>query len=91
MTRLTAALLCVAGLSQVGAAMAQISPGNGPIDISANELELVDAQHLAVWRGDVDAVQGKNRLRADVVNIYFSGKPTPGSSGSGASPGRNWG
>ena len=91
MTRLTAALLCAASLSLAGAAMAQFAPSGGPIDISANELELVDAQHLAIWRGDVDALQGRNRLRADVVNIYFNGKPTPGGSGSGASPGRNWG
>ena len=91
MTRLTAALLCAASLSLAGAAMAQFAPSGGPIDISANELELVDAQHLAIWRGDVDALQGRNRLRADVVNIYFNGKPTSGGSGSGASPGRNWG
>ncbi len=91
MTRLTAALLCAASLSLAGAAMAQFAPSGGPIDISANELELVDAQHLAIWRGDVDALQGRNRLRADVVNIYFNGKPTPGGASSGASPGRNWG
>jgi lipopolysaccharide export system protein LptA len=92
MNRLTAGLLCAAGLALGGPATAQLSQGNAPIDIFANELELVDAQHLAIWRGQVDALQGQNRLRADVVNIYFSGKPTPGESASeGASPGRNWG
>ena len=92
MNRLTAGLLCAAGLALGGPATAQLAQGNGPIDISANGLELVDAQHLAIWRGDVDALQGQNRLRADVVNIYFTGKPSAGGSGSeGASPGRNWG
>ena len=35
----------------------------------AEQLELIDAQHLAVWRGDVDAVRGTNRLRSDILNI----------------------
>ena len=91
MNRLTAGLLCAAGLALCGPAGAQLAQGSGPIDIVANELELVDAQHLAIWRGAVDALQGQNRLRADVVNIYFNGKASPGSAASGASPGRNWG
>ena len=92
MNRLTAALLCVASLSVVGPAAAQFAPSGGPIDLSANELELVDAQHLAIWRGDVDALQNRNRLRADVLNIYFNGQPSSGAAPpQGASPGRNWG
>lgn len=92
MNRLTAGLLCAAGLALSGPATAQVGQGNGPIDLSANSLELVDAQRLAIWRGDVDAVQGQNRLRSDVLNIYFTGKPTEGASNTqGASPGRNWG
>ena len=91
MNRLTAGLLCAAALVLGGPATAQLAQGSGPIDLSANELELVDAQHLAIWRGDVDALQGQNRLRADVLNIYFNGKPTSGATSSNVSPGRNWG
>ena len=92
MNRLTAVMLCAASVSLAGPAAAQFASGGGPIDMSANELELVDAQHLAIWRGAVDALQGQNRLRADVVNIYFNGKASAGAaSGSGAAPGRNWG
>ena len=90
MNRLTAVMLCAASVSLAGPAAAQFASGGGPIDMSANELELVDAQHLAIWRGAVDALQGQNRLRADVVNIYFSGEPSAASASTGA-PGRNWG
>ena len=98
MNRLPAGLLCAASLSLAltlgGSAVAQLAQGSGPIDLSANSLELIDAQHLAIWRGDVDALRGPDRLRSDVLNIYFSGKPgeeaaTPSSGG--AAPGRNWG
>ena len=91
MNRLTAGLLCAASLSLGGPAAGQFAPSGGPIDISANSLELVDAQRLAIWRGDVDALQDKNRLRSDLLNIYFTGKPSAGAASSGASPGRNWG
>lgn len=92
MNRLTAGLLCAASLSLGGPATAQLAQGKGPIDVSANELEVVDAQHLAIWRGDVDAIQGQNRLRSDVLNIYYTGKPGAGSaSATGGSPGANWG
>jgi lipopolysaccharide export system protein LptA len=91
-------LLCAAGLSLAlalgGSAAAQLASGSGPIDLSADSLELIDAQHLAIWRGDVDAQRGPDRLRSDVLNIYFTGKPSEGSAGAssgGAAPGRNWG
>jgi lipopolysaccharide export system protein LptA len=90
MKRLAAALLITATTLCADAALAQFAPGGGPIDITADELELVDAQHLAIWRGDVEALQGRNRMRADVLNIYFNGAPSTGST-SGVAPGRNWG
>ena len=90
MKRLAAALLFTATVLFGGATSAQFAPGGGPIDITADELELVDAQHLAIWRGDVEALQGRNRMRADVLNIYFSGEPSAASASTGA-PGRNWG
>ena len=82
-----AALLLTGALLAAGPGQAQISSSGGPIDITADQLELIDAQHLAIWRGDVEALQGGNRLRADQVNIHFSGK---GGASAGA-PGRNWG
>ena len=96
MNRLTAGVLCAASLALTlsvgGSATAQLAQGKGPIDVTANELEVVDAQHMAIWRGDVDAIQGQNRLRADLLNIYYTGKPGAGGQpAKGASPGANWG
>ncbi|HEX8233710.1 MAG TPA: LptA/OstA family protein [Caulobacteraceae bacterium] len=85
--RRLAALGVAAGLLAAGPALAQLSGSGGPIDITANELELIDAQHLAIWRGDVEALQGGNRMRAEQINIQFAGS---GGASAGA-PGRNWG
>ena len=89
MKHLTAGLLFSAIVLMAGPSAAQFASGGGPIDITADELELVDAQHMAIWRGDVEAVQERNRLHAAVLNIYFNGQPASGAS-TGA-PGRNWG
>ncbi len=91
MTRLTAGLLIAASMLLARPAAAQFAPNGGPIDITANELELVDAQHLAIWRGEVEALQGRNRMRADVLNVYFNGKASSSGASSGGAPGRNWG
>jgi lipopolysaccharide export system protein LptA len=72
-------------------AWAQLAPGNGPIDMSADELELVDANHTAIWKGAVDAIQGDNRMRADQVTLIFSGKASAGGNASAGAPGKNWG
>jgi lipopolysaccharide export system protein LptA len=82
------------------AAQAQIATGpnnNGPIDVTADKLEMVDAQHLAIWRGNVEAVQNGSRLVADTLNVYFSGKsaapakPAKAAGPGGASVGQDWG
>jgi lipopolysaccharide export system protein LptA len=83
------------------AAQAQLATGpnnNGPIDVTADKLEMVDAEHLAIWRGNVEAVQNGSRLVADTLNVYFAGKsaapakPAPKAAGpGGASLGQDWG
>lgn len=72
-------------------AFAQLAPGNGPIDMSADQLELVDADHIAIWKGAVDAIQGDNRMRANQVTLIFSGKARAANASSAGAPGKNWG
>lgn len=91
MKRLAAGLVLLGSLWGLSAA-AQLAPGNGPIDMSADELELIDAQHIAIWRGSVDALQGTNRMRADQVKLFFSGRaPASAGAASAGAPGKNWG
>jgi lipopolysaccharide export system protein LptA len=95
----TAALagLIIAGLALAGEAQAQLASGKGPIDVTADQLEMVDAQHLAIWRGNVEALQDGNRLVSDVLNVYFTGKPAAGAAPTAAAPatpgsaGADWG
>jgi lipopolysaccharide export system protein LptA len=78
---MTAAIACVGAGLIAGSAHAQLAAGNGPIDVTADQLEMVDSQHLAIWRGNVEAVQDGRRLVSDVLNVYFAGKPTtPGAA-----------
>jgi lipopolysaccharide export system protein LptA len=102
MTRLAQALAVVfligAALA-AGTARAQLAAGKGPIDVTADQLEMVDAQHLAIWRGNVEAVQNGSRLVTDSLNVYFQGKsdaPKPAQTvnprtGGVATVGSDWG
>jgi lipopolysaccharide export system protein LptA len=47
-----------------------------PIDIPADEAEVVNAKCEAVWRGSAEAIQDKTRLRADVITIHSHPKGT---------------
>ena len=94
------AMSAIAGMALLApAAQAQIATGNnnnGPIDVTADKLEMVDAQHLAIWRGNVEAVQNGSRLVADVVNVYFAGKsgaakPAKPAATGAAAAGQDWG
>lgn len=67
--RTTAAALIV--LVACGAARAQIQTNsNAPIDITANEAEVVNSKCLAIWRGAAEALQGDTRLRANTITVH---------------------
>jgi lipopolysaccharide export system protein LptA len=43
---------------------------NAPIDITADEAEVVNSKCLAIWRGSAEALQKDTRLRADTISVY---------------------
>jgi lipopolysaccharide export system protein LptA len=58
----------------------QLGPNSdGPVDITADELEVQNKACISIWRGRAEALQGQARLRADVLTTYF--KTRPGASG----------
>jgi lipopolysaccharide export system protein LptA len=71
-----------------GAAHAQISPNKGPLDITGDSMEVHDPQHLIIWKGRVEALQDQDRLRSDLMNIYYKSAPkTPGAPKTAAAAG----
>jgi lipopolysaccharide export system protein LptA len=80
----TAALII---LISGGVARAQIeTKSNAPIDITANEAEVVNSKCLAIWRGAAEALQGDSRLRADVITVHeaIKGAGADGQQACGA-------
>ncbi len=53
-------------------ASAQLSSSGGPVDISADELEVIDAKNIAIYSGHVDVLQGDSRLQADRIEVQFA-------------------
>ncbi len=51
-----------------------------PIEISADSLEVLQDEEVAVFRGNVDAVQGNIRLRADELKVHYRAKGTATSA-----------
>lgn len=71
-TVMMAAVLCALGGT---AARAQIVTGSkDPIDITADQAEVVQSKCTATWRGSAEAVQGDARLRADAITVYSAPK-----------------
>lgn len=68
----------------MGVAQAQIAPGGGPIDIGADDLSVDNNARTQTWSGNVEALQGTNRLRADRVVVYH-GRGS-GQAEGGAAP-----
>ena len=76
--RLCAAALALAAAVFVGegGAAQDAAPGSGhdsrqPIEITADTLEVLQADKVAVFRGKVDAVQGDMLLRADTLVVHY--------------------
>ena len=54
---------------------------DAPVDITADELEVVNGQCQAIWKGKAEALQDTTRLRADVLKIFNkSGVAKPGAA-----------
>ena len=59
---------------------------DGPIDITADELEVQNKTCISTWRGKAEALQGDARLRADVLKAILAVKTAaPGTSAGGTS------
>ena len=57
-----------------------------PIDISADNLEVQQDKNLAIFTGNVIAVQGRIKLRAEQLRVWYrpsSEKPDGGARGGG--------
>ena len=75
-----------------GAVMAQTTTAGGgndssaPVDISADEQEVITSQCKTIFRGAVEVLQDKARMRASTMTVYNRRK-TPGKASS--APGGN--
>jgi len=67
-----------------GSAMAQTASrgdSSAPVDISADEQEVINSQCKTIFRGAVEVLQDKARMRANVMTVYnrrkAAGKASP--------------
>jgi lipopolysaccharide export system protein LptA len=74
-----------AALMVAAPACAQLAANSkAPVDITADELETMNAQCQATWKGNAEALQDNARLRADVLKIFNKpGVAKPGTTQSG--------
>lgn len=69
------AMTTTAALMLATPAFAQLaSNSSAPIDITADEAEVINSQCLAIWRGGAEALQARTRLRADQIRVYSARK-----------------
>ena len=83
-------LLAAFALSGAPALAQQLGPGgDGPVDITADELEVQNKACVSIWRGRAEALQGQTRLRADLLRATMAtkqavaGAPSLGTSACG--------
>lgn len=73
MTRLACflALLLLAGPAAAQSTRDMLD-SDQPIEINADSLEVQQNEQLAVFRGNVDATQGRIKLRADELRVHYA-------------------
>lgn len=87
-TALLASIIIVAGLAPVGAQTlgkgfaGLAADNNEPIDIESDTLEVNDASKIAIFSGNVKAVQGTMTMRTKELHVTYTGGD--GSVGSGS-------
>lgn len=68
------ALFLAAATCAGGAQARQAIDSNAPIDITADELEVINSSCQQIWKGGAEVLQGQARLRADVLNVFLKTK-----------------
>jgi lipopolysaccharide export system protein LptA len=48
-----------------------------PVDITANEMEILDAEKKAIFRGAVDATRGDTNIKSDVLTVTYADVKQP--------------
>lgn len=87
------AVLAAAGALAAGAAHAQLSQNKGPIDITGDSMVVRDPDHIVIWKGRVEVLQDQDRLRTDLLNIYYKAAPKSPAApkADAAAPGGDFG
>lgn len=89
MKSLTGITFAAAALFAAQPAAAQLAPkSDTPIDVTADQLEVIQGQCASIWTGSAEALQDNARLRADVMRMYFVPKAkgaAPAAGGTGTS------
>ena len=78
MKRWTAAAATALILSGIGAsgAYAQQGDSSAPIDVSADQQETINSRCVTIFRGNVEILQNRSRMRAQQVTVYSARKAT---------------
>lgn len=71
-TNIAAAIAVALVLLGAGKTWAQSAKAPVPVDISANEMEILDAEKKAIFRGAVDATRGTTNLKADTLTVTYA-------------------
>ncbi|HEX6958282.1 MAG TPA: LptA/OstA family protein [Ferrovibrio sp.] len=71
--------------------LAQVNLGNNrnsdkPIEITSNTLEVQQDKQLAIFRGDVDVIQGDTRLRSEELFVYYRERSAQSEGKSAVKP-----
>jgi lipopolysaccharide export system protein LptA len=70
---LPTSLLTAAVLALAAPAHAQLSnKSDAPIDVTADEYEIIQSACRTTWTGDAEAVQADSRLRARVLRTFMT-------------------
>lgn len=68
------ALILASGAAS--AAYAQQGDSSAPIDVSADQQETINSKCITIFRGNVEILQNRSRLRARQVTVYSARKVT---------------
>jgi len=80
-------LALLGALALTAPARAQLpAASNAPIDITADQADVVNSKCVTTWRGSAEALQGQTRLRANVIIAYLKvkGADASGQASCGA-------